>query len=163
MKEMKDWWLNLALREKKMVTLGAIVVALFLVYKILWSPLVDANNNLRTRVLHNQETLSWMRQADQRIQALLKTSEKNVSATGSLLGIIQTDLHQSGLATEVSELHQADNDSVAFSFKKIEFDQLIIFLTTLWEKQGLLVSQITVAPGNGPGEVAAEVTIKRAA
>lgn len=163
MRDIKEWWLNLALREKKMLALGVIVVALFLVYRILWSPLVNANNNLRTRVLHNQETLNWMRQADQRIQTLLKTSEKSASPTGSLLGIIQTDLHQNALAAEVSQLRQADNDSVAFSFKKIEFDHLIVFLTTLWKKQGLLVSQITVVPGNGPGEVAADVTIKRTA
>jgi len=158
---MKDWWLNLALREKKMLAAGAVVVILFLLYKILWSPLVTANNNLRTRVLHNQETLTWIQQADQRIQSLLKTSQKNVSPAGSLLGVMQTALHQSAFAAEISQLRQADNDSVAFSFKKIDFDHLIVFLTTLWQKQGLLVSQITVIPGNGPGEVVADVVVKR--
>ncbi len=158
---MNDWWINLALREKKMLAAGTIIVILFLGYELLWSPLVNANANLRTRVLQNQTTLAWMREADQRMQVLQKTLQKK-PLTGSLLGVMQTTLNQSPLASAIVGLRQADNDAVEFSVKKFDFDQLMVFLTELWQKQGLLVSQITVMPGTGPGEVRADVVVKRA-
>jgi len=157
---MKEWWSNLSLREKQMVGSGSIVIILFLLYEILWSPLVDANDNLRIRIPHNRETLQSMQSADQRIQSLLKTSQQKTGhAAESLLGTLQTEIKQSTFASHLVQLREAENDSVQFNLRKINFDQLIIFLDGLWKKHSFIVSQITVVPTGAPGEVTVDVVM----
>lgn len=159
---MKDWWLNLALREKQTVAAGSFVVVLFLLYTLIWSPLSDLNDNLRTRIPRSQETLSAMQSTDQLIQHITKeVKEKRNQPTGSLLGLMQTEINQSKFASHVTQLRQAENDSVQFNLRKVDFDQLLVFLTSLWKKQGVIISQITVIPMEAPGEVTVDITVKR--
>jgi len=158
---MKDWWLNLALREKQMILAGSFVVMVFLLYEIIWSPLVNANNHLRDRIQQSQHTLRSMQNADQLIQHLLKESqEKRNGTTQSILGVMQTEINHSQFASHVTALTQAENDSVQFNLRKIDFDQFLIFLTAVWKKHGFVVSQITVMPTGTPGEVSVNVLMK---
>jgi len=158
---MKDRWLNLSLREKQVLIAGGVIVILFLLYTLTWSPLINNNNRLRTRIQHSQNTLRWMQNADQHIQHLLESAQKkNHSFTGSVLSILQTEINKSELAPYVTQLQQVENDSVQFNLRKVSFDQLIIFLTSLWEKYHVIVSQITVTPTGAPGEVNADVIVQ---
>lgn len=160
---MKEWWLNLALREKQIVAAGSIVIILFLLYEIIWSPLVSLNDNLRTRIQHNRTTLSAMQNADQLIQHIQKTSkEKHQQPNGSLLGTLQTELNKSEFASHVLQLRQAENESVQFGLHNINFDQFLIFLTALWKTHNIIVSQITVTPTGAPGEVTVDIVMKLA-
>lgn len=157
---MNDWWLNLPLRDKRMLLMGSIVVILFLLYEIIWSPLATTNENLRLRIQHNRDTLQYMQNADQRIQQLLKESkEKNNKTSGSVLGTMQTEINNSEFASHVAQLRQAENDSVQFNLRKVNFDQLLIFLTSVWKKYHYIVSQISVVPTGVPGEVTADITL----
>jgi type II secretory pathway component PulM len=159
---MKDWWLNLSLRDKQMVCVGSIVVILFLIYEIIWSPLVTANNNLRSRIQQGQDTLRSMKNADQLIEHLQKeTEEKRTGVTESILGVMQTEINHSQFASHVTQLREADNDSVQFNLRKVDFDQLLVFLTSVWKKYGFIVSQITVMPTGTPGEVTVDVVMKK--
>lgn len=158
---MKDWWLNLPLRDKRMLGMGGIVVILFLLYEIIWSPLATSNENLRIHIEHNRDTLQYMQNADHRIQQLLKESKaKNYKASGSVLGTMQTEINSSPFATHVVQLRQAENDSVQFNLRKVNFDQLLVFLMSVWKKYHYIVSQISVVPTGVPGEVTVDITIK---
>lgn len=158
---MKDWWLNLPLRDKRMLLMGGIIVILFLLYEIIWSPLATTNENLRVHIQHNRSTLQFMQNADQRIQQLVKESkEKNNKTSGSVLGIMQTEINNSQFAAHVTELRQAENDAVQFNLRKVNFDQLLVFLMSVWKKYHYVVSQISVVPTGVPGEVTVDITIK---
>lgn len=158
---MKDWWLNLPLREKQMIAAGSLAVLFFILYQFIWSPLANANDEMRNHIQHNRETLGVMQNIDKHIQQLLKLSEqKKNQPTGSILGIMQTEINKSPFASHVSGLRQAENDSVQFNLRKINFDELLVFLTALWKNNGFIVSQIAVIPTGAPGEVTADVMIE---
>ncbi len=157
---MKEWWQNLALREKQILALGSAVVLLFVLYEIIWSPFTDKISNMRTRVHDNQKLLTWMQNADKTMQTLTKSSNtKSQQLTGSLLGTMQTEINKSPLARHVTQLRQAENDSVQMNLQKVDFDKLIGFITDLSNRYGLIVSQITVTPTATPGEVMADIVI----
>ncbi len=157
---MKEWWLNLPLREKQMLSVGSIAVVFFILYQFIWSPLVTLNNDMRDRIQHNRDTLNIMQNIDTSIQQLSKSQENNNHPTGSILGIMQTEMNNSAFASHVTQLRQADNDSVQVNFRKIDFDQMLVFLNTLWKKYHFIVSQITVTPTGAPGEVTVDATIQ---
>jgi len=157
---MKEWWRELAIREKQMIVLGSLVLIIILIYEIIWSPLHTANQNLRVKIQHQQNTLQYMQSADLQIQQLLKImAQKNNKNVQTLLSTLQTAIKQSGFPQNVTQLRQAENDSVQIILSKVNFDQLIIFLNGLWQKQGLIVSQITVLPTHVPGEVSVDMML----
>jgi general secretion pathway protein M len=158
---MKEWWQNLALREKQILVLGGAAVLLFVLYEIIWSPFTNKIDNMRTRVQDNQKLLTWMQNADKTMQTLTKSSTtQSQQLTGSLLGTMQTEINKSSLARHVTQLRQAENDSVQINLQKVDFDKLIGFITELSNRYGLIVSQITVMPTAIPGEVMADIVIK---
>jgi general secretion pathway protein M len=157
---MNEWWQNLALREKRMLAAGAILVLLFLFYEIIWSPFSGKIKNMRQQVQHNQELLSWMKNADQRIKAVEKNSAHSTTQmTGSLLSVIQQEVNKN-FAHHVTQLRQAENDSVQLDLQKVDFDRLISLLTELSNKYGLIVTQITTTSTGVPGEVVASMVIR---
>lgn len=160
---MKEWWLNLSLREKQTVSLGAGVLAAILIYLILWAPLSYKVNQLRSTLQHSQQLLVWMQKTDQQIQTLQKISKKSHSfpTTASLLSLIQNQINQSPLAKNLSQLKQADNDTVQVSFQQIEFDKLISWLIQVWQQHGLILTQIAITPSGPPGIVTAEFILKQ--
>ena len=158
---MKEWWINLGLREKQAVSIGSLFIILFILYEIIWAPLSDRNDSLRTEIQHNQKLLTWMQEADSHIQSTQKLLEKNTSGQNSaaLLGLLQHEIDQSPFAKNLLQMNQAENNSVQLTFQKINFDAFIKWLTVLWQQHGLTVSHMTIKPNGSLGIVDANVVI----
>jgi general secretion pathway protein M len=158
---MKEWWNNLVLRERQMVSLGAMIISLLFIYFFLWSPLDSTVTSLRSQIRHNQELLAWMQDADKRIQLLQKTARPAPvkQASGSLLSILQKQINGTAFVSALSQLHQVENNSVQLAFQKINFDALVGWLIKL-NQQGIQITQMTVAPSDVPGIVGVELVLK---
>lgn len=159
---MKDWWLNLSLREKQTLAFGGLIISLLLLYQLIWSPWMHKLASLKTQVKHARELLTWLQQADQQLQTVTHPPQINNSHTmESTLSILQDTLKKSPFAQQVAQLRQAENDTVQVTLQKVSFDWLIKLLLDLWEQNNLIVSQINVTPTNIPGEVTADVMLQR--
>jgi type II secretory pathway component PulM len=152
---MKEWWIHLGLREKQILSLGGILVLLFLIYEILLAPIDHHNATLRDEITHDIKLLSWMQEADKHIQSTEKLLHKNSNTKNSaaLLSTLQKDITQSPFASNLSQLSQAENNSVQITLQKVNFDALVTWLIDLWKKQGLTVTQLTATPNGLPGVV----------
>lgn len=158
---MKEWWNNLALREKQLVSIGGIFLVLFLIYFFLWSPLNQKVASLRSQIRQNQDLLAWMKDTDKEIQSLEKTSAPKPNRSGgSLLSLVQKQVEHSSLSGSLSQLHQVESDSVQLTFKKVDFDKLIAWLIEVTQQEGLVITQLTVTPSGTPGIVGADLILK---
>ncbi len=155
---MKEQWSHLSLREKQTVSIGAAAVIIGLLYLLIWAPLHHRVVSFRDQIQQNQKLLSWMQTTDEQIQAAEKIGRKPAStqSTASRLSIVQNSLKQSPIANSITQLVQADHDSVKLNFQQVDFDSLISWLTELWQQQGLIITQLTVKSSNTPGMVTAE-------
>ncbi|HSW92860.1 MAG TPA: type II secretion system protein GspM [Gammaproteobacteria bacterium] len=157
---MKEWWMNLPLHEKRALFLGSVIVILFILYEMIWSPLSDTNDNLRMRIGHGQDTLRSMQQTDELISHLQKNAlQKKQQTTQSILGTVQDEVNDSPFAKHVNQLRQSDNQTVQMSLNQVDFDGLLVFLMKLWKSHAIIVSQITVTPAGSPGEVNVDVVL----
>lgn len=157
---MKAWWLNLNLREKQTVSLGGLALIIALLYFLIWAPLSNSVATFRDQIQHNQNLLAWMKTADTKIQAAEKMGQAPaMHSTGSHLSIVQNELKKSPLANNITQLVQADNDSVKLSFQRVDFDSLLSWLTELWQQQGFIVTQLTAKAVDAPGMVSAELIL----
>ncbi|MCD6039373.1 MAG: hypothetical protein K0S27_773 [Gammaproteobacteria bacterium] len=161
---MKEWWFNLNIREKQIVSLGVIVGLAASLYSLIWSPLNNAIISLRHQVQHNQQLLSWLQTANEQIKIFEQMTQKAVVThnAGSWLSIVQNSLKQSPIANNITQLAQADHDSIKLTFEQVDFDLLMIWLTQLWQQQGLIVTQLTITSAKIPGIVTAEYILKPA-
>jgi type II secretory pathway component PulM len=148
---MKEWWINLGLREKQTLSVGGLFLILLLLYEIIWAPISNHNDNLRSEIARNQKLLIWMQEANQRAETMQKMLQSTSSAktSAALLNLLQKQIKTSPFENNLLQMTQAENNAVQLSFQKVNFDALIKWLTVLWKNQGLTVKQITVTP-NGP-------------
>lgn len=155
---MKEWWNNLLLRDKQFVFLGSVIITIFLIYLIIWSPLNNRVATLRNNVQHNKNLLVWMQAADKQIQAYANIPQANKNAA-SLLSIVQNEINQSALSKDLTQLHQVENDSVQLSFRDVDFDRLITWLTQLWLQHNITVTHASIKKTDAQGIVSAEIIL----
>ena len=60
---MKNWFLSLTERDRKIVVALGLVVSFVMIYTFLWMPLLKENNQLEKRIQSSQSDLEWMQQA----------------------------------------------------------------------------------------------------
>lgn len=153
---------QLSLREKQTVTIGVVCVLFFLFYSLLWAPFTTKVDTLRESVKRNDALLSFMQSTDQQIQNLSKNNMKTpAKSRGSSLSVLQNNIHQSEIATQLSDMQQKDHDAVQLNFKEVDFDKLMSWLMTN-TSEGWMISEFTVTKSSKAGMVSAVIALKLA-
>lgn len=163
--KIKEWWSNLASREKKAVILGTFFLGVFIVYQFIWTPYVNHVAAIRMRIVKQQQTLEWMQQADKEVRKINSDAGKNKNKITSpviLLGLLQKQINQDGLEQSLNQLKQASNDTIEMHFQKVEFNKLIRLLTAILKEGNVSINQMTAMSINTPGMVNADVILKLA-
>jgi len=156
--KLKAWWLNLTKREQQTLSIGSIVVGLFLIYELIWSPLSNGLENLRHSIISDQKILQWMQASDKHMQLLEKALEKHTLApTVTLLGIMQKQIENSAFSKDAVVLQQVENNAVHLTLQKVDFDTFISWLIQLWQQQGILIKQINIVANGRVGLVNADI------
>jgi type II secretory pathway component PulM len=158
---MKAWWLNASIREKQAVSLCAIFITFFLVYEIVFAPISNAVDTMRQKIHSGQTLLAWMQESDKRIQTLEKTQKTAApKSSASLLSVIQNDVNNQPIGKNISQLQQAENDSIQIHLQKVGFDALTKWLIAICQQQSLIITQMTATPTATPGIVDADLKLQ---
>lgn len=158
----KEWWQPLAMREKQAVAIGVSVVAIFIIYALIWSPLLNAAAAMRGRIQSEQKTLLWMQAADREIEKVEKQTQNknNIIAPVALLSLLQQQIDAAGLGQTLTQLKQASNDSIEMHFQKVSFDKLIKLLTKTLKEHAVSITQMSVVADATPGAANVDVVLK---
>jgi general secretion pathway protein M len=158
----RAWWDGLQARERRMLGVGAVVVALMLGWALLWYPLSHARSDLASRVARQRDDLAWMR------QALGET--KNLRAQGahsradrqgkSLLALADVSARGAGLTGALKRVEPAGSSSVRVNFEIADFDTLVNWLDSLARDYGVQVTDFSADKVEGLGLVNARVTLE---
>ena len=159
---MKEWWMHLSLRDKRFLSGGGILIALFLFYEIFFATINNSNATLREEILHNQKLLTWMQEADQRKHVLEKLSAKNAATKNpaELLSILQKQINHSIFKPNMTLLVQSESDLVQMNFHAVDFDNFIKWLITQTTEENLIIKQMTVTANGNVGIVDASVFLQ---
>ena|SRR5579862_7022288 len=160
--KLKEWWADLALREKRIVSVGGIVVGVAIIYLWIWSPLINKIADQRKQIQSDEKLLQWMQVADKEIQKL-ETQSKNKSTVMSpvaLLSYVQAKVKDAELDSYLTQLKQITNETIAMHFQRVEFDRMIRLLTSITKGQNVSIIQLSVVAEKSPGMVNADVIIK---
>lgn len=165
---MKHWFLNLSLRERVMVAGAGLTVLGFVLYSLVWSPLLASNAALSQRVTAQRAELAWMRNAAVEVQRLRAGMAPGRSApatatTGtSLLSHIAATARTRHLDGALSRIQPDGDTGVRLWLDNVPFDQMLSWLDGLAREQGVVIHRLSLERQTTPGRVDARIWLKLA-
>jgi general secretion pathway protein M len=157
---MKDWFIGLDARERRLVMAGAVVLVLLFVYVLVVDPLMSGYSNLKKNVAQQQQTLVWMQQASGQVQGLKRGGAGNAVGLGgrSLLAVVDQSARSGGLGSAIKRIEPEGRKSVKVWLELASFDQMVLWLGKLSKAHQVEPSVITIEP-QGEGRVNARLTL----
>lgn len=126
---MIQYWTNLNERERLLGSLGALILIIYLFYRLIYAPLSGAVHNKSLELLEKQSTLSWMKEVQQQIKKEIPLQR---ISNAKLLSLIDNQLREGDLKQFAYQLQQTNTGEIQLSFEKVPFNSL---LNWLWKLQ----------------------------
>jgi general secretion pathway protein M len=157
---MKEWFAGLEPRERLLVSGGAVVLVLLLLYVVIWEPISSGYRNLQEDVAEQKQTLAWMQQAASQIKTLQRSSTGEVRGLGgrSLLAVVDQSARSGGLGDSIKRIEPDGSKGVKVWLEGVAFDPMILWLGKLTRTYQIETSLITIEPQGG-GRVNARLTL----
>jgi general secretion pathway protein M len=157
---MKEWFAGLEPRERLLVSGGAVVLVLLLLYVVIWEPIASGYHNLQEDVAEQKQTLAWMQQAATQIKTLQRSSTGDVRGLGgrSLLAVVDKSARSGGLGDSIKRIEPDGSKGVKVWLEGVAFDPMILWLGKLTRTYQIETSLITIEPQGG-GRVNARLTL----
>ena len=157
---MKKWFAGLEPRERLLVSGGAVVLVLLLLYVVIWEPIASGYRNLQEDVTEQKQTLAWMQQAASQIKTLQRSSAGEVRGLGgrSLLAVVDQSARSAGLGDSIKRIEPDGSKGVKVWLEGVAFDPMILWLGKLTRTYQIETSLITIEPQGG-GRVNARLTL----
>ena len=157
---MKEWFTSLAPRERAMVSIAAVVVALALVYAVAWGPLASSVSRLQHSVEEQQALKQWMQQSAAEVKQL-RGAAGAANDHRSLLAVVDQTSKQSQLGPAVKRIEPDGQELVRVSLERASFDDMVTWLGSLHRSFGVSVADVSIDRQADSGRVNARITLKR--
>ncbi|MDH3615989.1 MAG: type II secretion system protein M [Gammaproteobacteria bacterium] len=162
---MRDWFESLESREKLFVGLGALIVAVALLYGLVWAPLDKNHDTMATSVEDWQRSLAELRP----LRGLALDGEQS-SGSGNSAGqqapiiVVDQTLRSRGLEQFRRRSQPTSSNGIRVEFENVAFDDLVLWLGDLSDQHSMHVQAGSLSKGSqsGPGRINATLTLERA-
>ncbi|HFD80153.1 MAG TPA: type II secretion system protein M [Gammaproteobacteria bacterium] len=157
---MKDWFLGLEVRERRLVAAAAAVLLVLLLYLVIWEPVASRYQALQQSVAQQKRTLAWMQQAARQVQALRASAGPagRGLAGRSLMAVVDQSMRAGGLGDSIKRIEPDGSRGVKVWLENVPFDPMILWLGKLTRSYHVETSIITLEP-TGNGRVNARLTL----
>jgi general secretion pathway protein M len=145
---------TLSERERRMLLIGAVLIALLLVYLVF--QLDSSVSSAHKRIQRKQEDLSWIQTAAPEITA---AGPVGSNSGESLLVIVDRSARESGLGTALAGSEPSGPGGLSVRLQKASFDTLIMWLSRLSQQNGIRVDSASIDTAGSAGVVNAAIVL----
>ena len=146
-------------RDQTIMIFGALVVALWLVWIALISPLQAKRDRLLVTNTATQQSLGRVQLLASQIQGQGQAAQGSGEG-GNISGLIDTTLRANGLS--MSGFQPGSNGEARVRLDRAAYQPLMQWLYELEFKQGITVSDLSIASTNDPGQVTVNLRLQKA-
>ncbi|QQZ29386.1 type II secretion system protein M [Thiothrix subterranea] len=159
---MKAWWQNLAANERRLLSIGAALIGLTLLWLFVWKPLSAHHQLLQQDLEDAQAAHAEMQRQRAEIFALRGAASNAPTATnGSLHTSVIAALKQFQLDGTDTSSEEKNKNTVTLKLKTKPFDTLAQFLAAMETQYAANTTSMTLKPADKPGTVDAQITLER--
>ena len=156
------WYAGLAPRERRLVTIGGILLALLVLYLAVVDPLVAARARAAQRASNARATLNFLDNAGARLAAagpVAGGAVGHLAAGQSVLAAVSTAARSGPVSGSVQRIEQAGNGGARLTVKDAPFDALVGWLGSLQSSDGIVVVDANIQQAEQPGTVNGTLTL----
>lgn len=150
----KSYWVNLSERDRLVLSVGGLVVLVYLFYLLIYAPLTGAVEAQSNVWIEKQETLAWMKR-----QSKVRPQSKRVDR--NLLSLLSTQLKQTSFSQFPYQLQQSGSDHVQLSFDNVPYVNFLTWLRKLNQRYTMSISELTVSRTETTGVVKLNVVVEK--
>ncbi len=158
MESFKDWYLQQSPREQLLLGVGAIAVVIFLVYAMVWVPLVKSHKaQLQSNkiALEQRETV---RNLGGKILGF-QQSNKSTNHSTSLTQEVHNSLSAHGLS--IDKFQPIGSTGVRIHLAKAPLSSVFAWLDEVENKKGMQIKDISVASSDDIGQALVNLRLYR--
>jgi len=144
-------------RERKMLTLGMLVVVIFIIYGLIYKPMNGAINRLQSSNQSNQELLLWMSKSVASIKGTSASGSKVDKRRGRSMNVIINTTASSAKIT-ISRSQPRDNNQYQIWIDQVAFNEMLVWLNQLQQDYKINVSNINIGTTESRGQVRVNLT-----
>ncbi|MFT6408477.1 MAG: general secretion pathway protein M [Arenicella sp.] len=146
MDSLKKYWAGLQLRERMVLVWGAVVVAIILIYALLFQPFYQAIARMESALPDSRSNLVWMRQTDELLASGggIAVSQTSAGAEESLLSVLESTARLAKIRKSIQQMVPTKNNSeVRVVLEDADFNQWLLWVDRLYKTNGVDIRQMT--------------------
>jgi len=159
---LNQWLDTLEQRERYIVIAGSISLLIILFYLIIWEPVTSKHEQQQLQYDSQRQLYSWMKNASSEISSINSAGGNSISRfrNQSISSLADRSAITSGVKPFIEKIDQSKK-GVKIRLKSANFDQIVIWLTDLQNKYGIIASKVKVEKTKLKGAVDAQITLER--
>ncbi len=157
--KVRTWLQQKTPREQLIVLAGLGVVLTYLVWLLLWQPMLQARTLSAQRVANAEQSLLAVRVLAQELASARASAATGVSGTGNLAQSL--DESASALGLRIASLEPAaDNSSVAVRLNDVSMATVLAWLSDIENSGAMSIDALTLSPVQTPGNVTVSLRLR---
>lgn len=158
----RAWWSAREQRERRMLSVGALITGALLGWAFIWHPLALSRAELASSLEDQRRSLAEMRAAATEVAHLRSTgAQAKVERQGkSLFALADATARGAALAGALKRVEPLSENSVRVSFELASFDALMNWLEGMARDFGVQATDLSIDRADGVGLVNARVTLQ---
>ena len=156
---MKSWFSQLEQREQMSLLALGFVLAAYVIYMVVWSPLASMRDELQEQ---NRGVAGTLERVDAMVSEVIKLRDSGVrpGARRNLTTLINRSTARMQL--QVSRLQPNSRGEIQVRLESASFDDVLSWLHEMEFREGLLVREVSVTQAGAVGRVNVTVRIAQA-
>jgi general secretion pathway protein M len=138
-------------REQTALLIGALLIALYLLWIALLSPLNNKRDQLIKATTSGQQSLGSVQVLARQLELVAQQSSQASVAGDNLSGLIDASLRDNGMT--MSSFIPGTNGEVRVRIDKVASEPLMQWLYDLESKYHIAIRELSITASNDPGQV----------
>lgn len=156
-----EWLAGLAPRERLAVLVGGVLLALTLVFLIVWEPMSNAREDAAAALATERALAGRLELVQAEVNKARQTGRGAVNRNLSLLAAVDQASRSGTLGAAPSRLQPDGDKEVKVWLEDVSFDKLLRWLAELEQRYGVVAQAAEIEREAGPGLVNARLTLVR--
>jgi general secretion pathway protein M len=159
----RAYWNELSPRDRRVLAIGAVVVAALLGWAFVWHPLDRKRSELEQRVALERQSLAFVRGAAATLAGERPGAGAGAARAGrSLLALADASARDAGLEAALRRVEPVNARSVRVTLELASFDAMVLWIENLARDYAVRVSDLSADRADAVGLVNARVTLEDA-